>query len=267
MIRVVIPRKPLHRFRRGAAIGLMLLPIIAGCAPGAREAPPAPPSFRDLGDRAGLVAREGPTLSAVAERAARLAAEARPAPSARPVPAEFLPLIHEAPEGLRFLALGPHRALAAGDPPASCPALAAGGGGTAADAARAAAGLCLARLRAAEAGDCGCRILAVDDALLAPRAAFAHASGLPVRLVRHGRLSRLRLVAVEAFDGGRPRTLILAGGRPLFVLDEDGLSELGPDGRPRGAPVPVRRRPLALDRGRILERIEAGGITLLIGFA
>lgn len=217
------------------------------------------PVFTAIDGAPELIARDARSATAVIAVATRLTRVNPRETASRRIPATMLPLIDHSPEGRRFSAMIGPRALMAGYPPARCPALAAASAGTLPDAIGAALALCRDRLAAAEAEGCGCRLLAADSVLLAPRPAFAYAPGLTVRLLRNGRLSPVRYVAVEEPSG---ETVIYAGDRPAFRLDAAGLSPLDPD----GPAVPATRAPLALDRGRIVERVEAGDLTLLIGF-
>jgi hypothetical protein len=259
----------LMRLPRLVPLATLTAVLAASCTflpPGLPDTPRQTPAYTFAGSVPPLVARDAGNLTDLYSVAIRLAKVNPADPGFSRIPAAFLPLIHAAPEGRRFSGLPLPRALASGEPPERCPALAAAGGETREAAIAAATALCLDRLAAAGAGDCGCRLIALDSTLFAPREAFAYAPGLPARVLRAGALSPVRYVAVEDVQGDRVLTVIFAGERPVYVLEGDALTTLGPDGRPAAAPTPVRRQPIALDRGRFVERVEAADLTLLIGF-
>ncbi|TVQ56650.1 MAG: hypothetical protein EA355_06265 [Rhodobacteraceae bacterium] len=190
---------------------------------------------------------------------------------------ERAPFIARSPIGRRFLDAPTPRALALGDPPRHCPAaaIAAGPvGATRADAVSRALGACLEAL--AEAGDaaaCGCRVIAVDDVLLAPVDAYAYAEGVGGRLVGDGRFGGRPLIAeeVDAPDGRGVRVAFFDAGGPVAV------GELADNGGARllmlddGAVFTGWREPRGWRRGRVQERLLLEGadgarLIALIGF-
>jgi hypothetical protein len=203
---------------------------------------------------------------------------ARPAaPAGRRVEARAAALLYGTGWGRAYLAAPHARALALGDPPERCPGLGvvAGGPGTAAAAvAEAAMAQCLRSQPGAAARGCGCRLLALDDALLAPLAAFAHSPGVGARIVGLREGAAGPLVAQElreiTADGGI-RVLFSGAGGPVAT------AALYPDGRAvmeiPGAALRLEgtREPRGWRRGRLTERLLLTGedgrrVIALIGF-
>lgn len=217
----------------------------------------------------GVTARDLAQVADIASLASRVDRVKPGAPASRRLRADFLPLISNSFAGRRFLAMSEARALVIGEPQARCPALEAAGGPDAAVAVETAMGACLARLESlAPDAECGCRLLVSGDTLLAPRPDFAYATGLSTRALREGRLDQTRYVAVEEMSADGVETVIYAGERPVWrVVPGEGrmamLVSLEPGAEP---PRDVARQVLGIDRGRFIERIEAGDLTLLIGF-
>jgi hypothetical protein len=217
-------------------------------------------------------ARDASEVEAAAIRAAGAARLAVAAPTR--TEAAATPFLYASPVGRRFLStIGP-RALARGEPPELCPAVAAAGGPTPAQAARDATLRCLTALGEAPGGrtECSCRVLAVDDVMLAEPEAFAYAPGVGGRLVGLGQGARPLTVEERATDDP-DRTLIAfydAGG-PVAV------GELGAGGEARlvmletGALYEGAREPRGWRRGRLLERLLLTGrdgkrLIALVGF-
>jgi hypothetical protein len=248
----------------------------AGCSmPPPAPSAPASPRFTLMSDPPALSVATSADLSDTVGVATRLAAVNPAGPSARPIAAEFLPLLHAAPEGRTFAGLPEPRALVQGEPAALCPALSAAGGSGIEGAVAAAVADCRDRLaRSSAPPDCGCRLLAVNSVLAAPLADFAYATGLPARLIRDGRLDPLILVAEERLtEAGEAETLIRAGSVPVWLVryrapDRAELVPLAADGSAAGPARPAGRRLLGLDRGRFRERLTlpGEGLTILIGF-
>lgn len=174
------------------------------------------------------------------------------------------PLIARAAPGLRFLAAAPHRALALGAPFGQCPAEAVASAATP----RAAAGSALTTCLAQSGPDCGCVLLALDDALFAPRAALAYAQGVAATLLGRDAPDGLLVAEERAAPDGRAIRLRDAGG----ALGEGFAS---PGGAARlslnGRRYQGRWRGFGRLRGRLVERWRLTGpqgeaLSLLIGF-
>jgi hypothetical protein len=183
-------------------------------------------------------------------------AETDPTPSR--IEEAAAPFLHGSPAGRRFLAAPLPRALALGDPPERCPALGFADGPGAGGVASRALADCLALLEARGAdADCGCRVIALDDALTAPREAFRYAPGVSARLIGPIAAADRLLIAEEraAPDGRSVRVAFIGPGGPVAVADlaEDGsarLIELG-----TGALWTGRREAIGWRRGRLAERL------------
>ena len=215
-----------------------------------------------------ILARRDADLARARRAADRLDPEARAARlGTRRTRAAGLGLLASAPAGRDFLSRPPHRALARGAPPASCPATGVAGGaegrGAAAEAALSA---CLAALPA-EAGDCGCRLVALDDLLLVPVGETTYASGVAARLKVPALGLDTLLVADAPEDGVTAlRSAPGAVGEVVHL----------PEGRVRvrlatGAVFEGVSRAVGFRRGRLAERIHATDaegrrLALLIGF-
>lgn len=161
----------------------------------------------------------------------------------RVIEAVQTPLLYEAPAGQRFLSTPGARALAMGYPPAICPAI---GLATSAEpaprseTAASALNLCLAKLKESDASaECGCRLVALDDTLLAEQAAFAYARGVTAQFVGGKQALATTLIAEErpeADGSGDVRIWFLdaLGPRAVARLTEEGEAELavleGPNG-------------------------------------
>ncbi len=183
----------------------------------------------------------------------------------RLVAASELPYLTGSSEGRAFLAAELPRALARGEPAASCPAvgLSTGRPGVAVKALDA----CLARLE--EVGtleDCGCRVVALGNVLTVPRSETAYATGISARLASDALGLDLLLVAEETDSGILLRDLRGEVGR-LAVGPGDAatltLSE--------GAVFSGERIPVGFRRGRLGARYyladpDGRRVTVLIGF-
>lgn len=105
----------------------------------------------------------------------------------RTVEAVQTPLLYEAPAGRRFLAASGARALAIGDPPEICPAIGVAASESPAPRSQTAGTAlteCLAMLKQSRASaECGCRLVALDDTLLAEQTAFTYARGVNAQFV------------------------------------------------------------------------------------
>src|SRR6056297_2555001 len=165
---VVIPRKRRPMMQRMITLMCCVAATaLAGCTTGQIMRPISSSDTQTflLDERDfGVTARDLAQVADITSLASRIDAVNPATPVPRRLVADFLPLISRSPAGRRFLGMTEGRALAIGDPGASCPALESGEGTDAAEAAGAAMRRCLDRLdaRVPEA-DCACRLLAVND--------------------------------------------------------------------------------------------------------
>ncbi len=259
---------------------LMLAGLLAACASGPVD-PPGP-----LAQQLFLPLTPAPEISARSEAeladaltAARRIAAGRAADARPRVEAVAEPFLYGSPIGRRFLAASGARALAVGDPPASCPAAWIG---ESARTRRAADGLeaavakalrgCLSALEG-RAG-CGCRLMALDDMLLAEPRAFSYAPGVGGRLIGAATGGKgAPLTVAERATEDPARTLIgffdAAGPVALGELDDDGAARLIL--LASGATFEGARERRGWRRGRIVERLllrdpDGRRIIALIGF-
>ena len=200
------------------------------------------------------------------------------APNGRWIEASSAALLYNTGWGRAFLAAPDGRALAIGAPAQECPGIGVVAGGPETPrsvVAGAALEQCLTSLSRAGATNCGCRLLALDDTLLAPLEAFAHAPGVSARLVGlGGDAGRGPLVARESRE-------IAADGsiRVLFSSVEGPVAAaaLFPDGRAvmeltdSGAVFEGERDLRGWRRGRLTERLllrspDGRRVIALIGF-
>lgn len=211
-----------------------------------------------------LAADEG-AVTEVVERTLRIVG--RPASSdgprpPRPSEASSLPLLFASPEGRIFLSRpaggsSGSRAFAIGEPALTCPARVEAGGATPQAAGEAALRSCFDSLHAADPvapASCGCRLLALDDAALAPPALFDYAVGVSARLISTDLGLDVDLAATErpVPDGGRLLVLYPSPALPALV-------HVGPDGAAEmllyDRTWTGRRMVEGLSRGRYRERL------------
>lgn len=170
-----------------------------------------------------------------------------------------IPFLRATPAGNAFLQQSGPRALARGEPAALCPAAAASDPASANRAAAVSSAFttCLGILQAESADpSCGCRLMAVDQALLMPQSAFSFAPVVSALLIdSDGRAERL---VAESVGADAEKELVLlrdaVGERGRMILAGD-LAEAilaDPDGR---ALTGVRER-FGYRRGRIAERVR-----------
>jgi len=144
-------------------------------------------------------------------------------------------LLFGAPEGKAFLTAPSGRALVRGEPAESCPALNVATAPTDDQATEGAMRACLRQVSAR--AECGCRVIARADRLLAKRDEFQYAIGVSSYLVDPTTGRQLRMTAEERIIEGRPgvRRLWMLGaagpvgmlqvesdGRAAFVFSETG---------------------------------------------
>ena len=135
-------------------------------------------------------------------------------------------LLFGSPEGKTFLAAPAGRALVRGEPAESCPALNVATGRTDDTATDGALRACLREM--SERSDCGCRVIARGDRLLAPRDDFQYAIGVATQVIAPNTGKQLSMTAEERMIPGRP------GSRRLWmlsVLGPFGMLQTEPDGR------------------------------------
>ncbi len=185
-------------------------------------------------------------------------------------------LLYGSPEGRAFVeTMGP-RALAQGEPPAQCPALTVGRGASGEAAAREAFEGCFAAL--AEREDCGCRLLAEGDRLLAGAPWFSYALGVSAALVDPQSKREMTLVAEERAVPSRPGAstvwlLGFDGPKGALHLEADGAASLALLSEGRASNPQWRGQAYAegFRRGRVARRVfltDAQGREriLLVGF-
>lgn len=181
------------------------------------------------------------------------------------------PFLQGSPAGRAYLARPAPKALARGEPPGQCYGL---GVATGPDAPAEALRRCFEEMAddPREAG-CGCRLLAIDDVLLAERAAFAYAPGVSGRLLGPEAPQSGALVVAER-PSGREGAALAA----FFGFDGPvAVAELGADGEAvlllpgDAAPFRGERERWGWRRGRLTERLllsspEGRRLIALIGF-
>ncbi|MFV0474838.1 MAG: hypothetical protein ACK5MQ_11630 [Pikeienuella sp.] len=218
------------------------------------------------------------TDAAGARMAARGAATASSArfnalPGSKMVEISAIPWLRASPEGEIFLATSFPRALARGAPAASCPAAAPSAFGpeparSRSEAAETALSACLAILeRRGAPASCGCRLVAVDDALLAPQGDFSFAPAVSALLIGPEGPRRLVAESLRPLMGAELVTLRDARGEVARVALLDDQAELM---LPSGARFAGRRETFGYRRGRLAERLVLTGpsgedMTVLIG--
>lgn len=264
---------PPRRARPGACVAAALL-ILSGCVSETDSDPrlsgPRPADLDRMGASPApprLIAAGRAEVEGIAAAAARLDAETVAARRGfRRVEISALPYLRSSLEGARFLGRAGPRALARGAPAAACPISGVSPPGAKDRRAAAAAALssCLAR---AQGPECGCRLLAVDDILLAPRADFVFAPVVSAYLIG-GPAGARALVAEAAPPAGDVEEVILRdaqGAVGALILNGDAARlTLG------GVVYEGRREPFGYRRGRIAERLRLTGPggarrTVLIG--
>lgn len=264
------------------ARALMVFGALAGCASDMpQETRLSGPSVTDLTYMAGapgaptVIAKNDAAALDAAQTALRYVATRLPeARGLRRLQISEIPYLRRSPEGAAFLGRSNPRALARGAPEARCPAAAASppGAETSAAAANGALSLCFSRLKARGAdASCGCQILAIDNALIAPRASFVFAPGVTAFLIRGRQEQIQRLVAEsEPTPESGESVLLRSASGVVGALALDGESA---EMRLAAAPDTVwrgDRRLFGYRRGRLSERVtlsavDGRSIRLLIG--
>ncbi len=135
-------------------------------------------------------------------------------------------LLFGSPEGKAFLTAPAGRALVRGEPAQSCPALNVATARTDDLATEGALRACLRKV--ADMPDCGCRVIARSDHLLADRDDFQYAIGVSSLLIDPKNGQQLRMTSEERIIEGRPDT------RRLWMLNAAGpvgMLQVQNDGR------------------------------------
>lgn len=255
---------------------------LAGCVASIpQETRLSGPSSTDLTHMAGapgapkVTARNKAATADAVRTAVRYVTTRLPdARGARRLQISEIPYLRRSPEGAAFLSRAFPRALARGAPAERCPAAAVSpeGAATPDDAVSGALAQCFARLEARGADtSCGCQVLAVDSALVAPRRDFSFAPGVTAFLIRGGGAPAERIVAESepTATGGESVLLRSAAG----VLGAVSLSAESAEMRLADDPDILwrgDRRLFGYRRGRLSERIaftsgDGRSIRLLIG--
>ena len=189
---------------------------------------------------------------------------------ARQVQIAAVPLLRSTTEGATFLEMAGHRALAQGEPSASCPALSHAPPNAPNPVAAATVSLsqCLDELaRRGAPASCGCRLIALDDALLAPLGRFAFAPAVSALMIHEGTATRL-IAEAEVLNGTeiiRLRTAAGEVGTLRALPSGDEIAGVINEVRYSGT-----RTPFGYRRGRLAERLTLQSpsgerLSLLIG--
>ena len=145
---------------------------------------------------------------------------------ARWIEAAQVGLLFGSPEGKAFLTAPAGRALVRGEPAETCPALNVATAATDDQATDGALRSCLREMSARS--NCGCRVIARADRLLAPKDEFQYAIGVASSVIDPATQQELHLTAEERMIEGRP------GSRRLWLLGAGGpfgMLQVEPDGR------------------------------------
>jgi len=181
-------------------------------------------------------------------------------------------LLFGSPEGKAYLAGKQGRALVRGEPMESCPILDVALAPTDDQATEGAMRACLNE--AAAMADCGCRLIARGDYMLAKRDEFAYAIGVGTTVIDQTDGSTMTYASEERIVEGRP------GSRHVWLLGVNGpvgLLQVEPDGRAAMTVNATGRKYTGLHkadgfrRGRIARRAYLTGengrnLVVLVGY-
>lgn len=190
--------------------------------------------------------------------------------SARWVGIDSIPLLTSTGAGRHFVAATAPRALARGMPQESCPAAAMASAAPPtprAEIAVKALQECLAQLKP-EHGDCGCRVVALDNLVMVAHEDTGYATGTTARMRAASLGIDLVLVAEETYDD----EILLRDLRgPVALLRSGEGDAVTLEFTAGGRRFEGRRIRVGFRRGRIAERIyatdpEGNRLSLLIGF-
>lgn len=263
-------------------VALLALGALGACAPKTPSDPRlAGPSAVDLTRMASapgaprITASNASEAVGAAQSAVRYLSESlAEARGLRLLEISAIPYLRRSPEGATFLKQPLPRALARGTPPLLCPAAAASlpVAGNSALAAEDALRQCLDVLSARGAdATCGCRLLALNNALMAPRRDFVFAPGVTAFLIRSQTGAAERLIAESEPTGDGEESVVLRNA--AGVVGTIALNDETADMRLAVAPGVIwrgERRMFGYRRGRVSERIvltsdDGRTIRLLIG--
>ena len=220
-----------------------------------------------------IVASDFSTLNDALTYAARSATgDAERVRGARWTEAAQIGLLFGAPEGKAYLAGKQGRALVRGEPQESCPVLNVALAPTDEQATEGAMRACLNETAALP--DCGCRLIARGDHLLAGRDDFAYAIGVGTTVIDPSRGTATTYASEERVVQGRP------GARHIWLLNAAGpvgLLQVEPDGRAAmtvnatGAQYNGLHKADGFRRGRIARRAYLTGadgrnLIVLVGY-
>lgn len=257
-----------------------------------------PIEMRETRVTAAHLAAAEPAAMAAVDGAERVLAAVDGPRARRPdrVDAAFLPLLIDTAAGRSFLRASPDgRALAMGAPAADCPAIGlAMSAETPAAAADAALGACLNALDAAprfSTVDCGCRVIALGDVLIAERDAFGHARAVSAIVIDPDSDARIPLsseltlsspdladsaqmdaAVLEAELAGSERLVLATAAGPAATLETDASGGAVLTMSESGARYVGQWRVEGLRRGRqagvaAVLREDGRPLLLLIGYA
>ncbi len=263
-------------------VALSVLGALTACVPQTPQDPRlSGPSEVDLSRMASapgaprLTAGNASEIADAARRAIRYVEERLPETRGlRLLEISAIPYLRRSPEGAAFLKQQIPRALARGEPPQLCPAAAASSpsAGDTAVAAADALSRCLGVLSARGAdATCGCSVLALNNALVAPRRDFVFAPGVTAFLIRGqtGAAERMIAESEPMAEGGEAVVLRNAAGVVGALALTDEMAEM----RLASAPEVIwrgTRRMFGYRRGRVSERMvltsdDGRSVRLLIG--
>lgn len=248
----------INRYFRMAA-GAIPLALLFACVE-QQSAKPFPPDRFAEPFRPPLLAAKTPEETASASAAVRDVSSYRfnKLPGTRMISVTEIPWLLSAPEGAAFTALALPRALARGEPAPSCPAAAAATGADRSSAAGNALSACIQSLdKKNSANQCGCKLLAVDDVLLAPLKEFSYAPVISALLISDGQALRLVADAVNAPEaqGQLVALRTLNGVVGILLLEgESARLELADGSQWSGV-----RKSFGYRRGQIAERVRLTG--------
>lgn len=181
-------------------------------------------------------------------------------------------LLFGAPEGKAFLTAPAGRALVRGEPAESCPSLNVATAPTDDQATEGAMRACLRQVAARP--DCGCRVIARADRLLAKRDEFQYAIGVSSHLVDPSTGRQMRMTAEERIIEGRPgvrRLWMLGAAGPVGMLqvEQDGRAAFvfsGTGKRFDGSHVEDGFRRGRIARRAYLTAKDGKRLVVLVGF-
>ncbi len=181
-------------------------------------------------------------------------------------------LLFGAPEGKAFLSAPAGRALVRGEPAKSCPGLHVASAQTDDQATEGAMRACMRQL--STLADCGCRVIARADRLLAKKDEFQYAIGVSSHLVDPTNGQKIQTTAEERVVEGRPgvrRLWMLGAAGPVGMLQVEGDGRAAFVFTKTGKRYDGSHREDGFRRGRIARRAyltanDGKRIVVLVGF-